>query len=39
MVELNSIQNENDGMFYYIIPEGSKIYRGDNRLKMGRNNK
>ena len=22
-------------MFYYIIPKGSKIYRGDNRLKMG----
>jgi hypothetical protein len=34
-VELIPIKDENDGMFYYFIPKGSKIYRADNRFKMG----
>lgn len=34
-IKLIPTKDEKDDMFYYIIPKGSKIYRGDNRLKMG----
>jgi hypothetical protein len=33
-VKLIPTKDKKDGMYYYIIPKGSKIYRGDNRLKM-----
>lgn len=33
-IKLVPTKDDNDGMYYYILPKGSKLYRGDNRFKM-----